>query len=77
MTRSVPVTHTIPTIQNHALRHHFDIEPRIQEASFEERSMELDAETDGPYKPFGDDADSLAEGPVWVYVLERKWAIEI
>ncbi|KAF9444765.1 hypothetical protein P691DRAFT_307224 [Macrolepiota fuliginosa MF-IS2] len=82
MARSVPVTRTVAIIKNHALRHRFDIEPRIQEASFEivkERQMEFDVETDPDalYELFGDDADSLAEGPVWVYVLERKRAVEV
>ena len=35
MTRSAPVTRTVAIIKNHALQHRFDIEPRIQEASFE------------------------------------------
>lgn len=37
MARSVPVTRTVAIIKNHALQHRFDIEPRIQEASFEVR----------------------------------------
>ncbi|KAJ3572169.1 hypothetical protein NP233_g3259 [Leucocoprinus birnbaumii] len=82
MSRSAPVTRTVAIIKNHALQHRFDIEPRIQEASFEivkERQMEFDVETDPDtlYDLFGDDADSLAEGPVWVYVLERKRAVEV
>lgn len=32
-----PVTRTVAIIKNHALQHRFDIEPRIQEASFEVR----------------------------------------
>lgn len=35
MSRQVPVTRTVAIIKNHALQHRFDIEPRIQEASFE------------------------------------------
>lgn len=72
---------TIAIIKNHALDHRFDIERKIQEASFEivkERQMEFDMETDPEfmYELFGDDADSFAEGPVWVYVLERRRAVE-
>ncbi|KAF7365205.1 hypothetical protein MVEN_00392100 [Mycena venus] len=60
----------------------FDIERRIQEASFEivkERQMEFDVESDPEtlYELFGEDADSLGEGPVWVYVLERRRAVEV
>ncbi|EKM84277.1 hypothetical protein AGABI1DRAFT_52146, partial [Agaricus bisporus var. burnettii JB137-S8] len=82
MPHPVPVTRTVAIIKHHALHHRFDIEPRIQGASFEivkERQMEFDVETDPDalYDLFGEDADSLAEGPVWVYVLERKRAVEV
>ncbi|KJA21178.1 hypothetical protein HYPSUDRAFT_165972 [Hypholoma sublateritium FD-334 SS-4] len=77
-----PITRTVAIIKTHALQHRFDIEKRIQEASFEivkERQMEFDTETDPDtlYELFGEDADSLAEGPVWVYVLERRRAVEV
>ncbi|KAF9077815.1 hypothetical protein BDP27DRAFT_1357205 [Rhodocollybia butyracea] len=76
------ITRTVAIIKNHALGHRFDIEPRIQEASFEivkERQMEFDVESDPDtlYELFGDDAESFAEGPVWVYVLERRRAVEV
>ncbi|PBK75071.1 hypothetical protein ARMSODRAFT_951138 [Armillaria solidipes] len=79
---TIPITRTVAIIKNHALSHRFDIEPRIQEAGFEivkERQMEFDVETDPEYlyELFGDDADSLGEGPVWVYVLERRRAVEV
>ncbi|KAL9716647.1 hypothetical protein Ac2012v2_001098 [Leucoagaricus gongylophorus] len=82
MTRSAPVTRTVAIIKNHALQHRFDIEPRIQEASFEivkERQVEFDVETDPDalHDLFGEDAGSLGEGPVWVYVLERRRAVEV
>ncbi|KAJ7134627.1 hypothetical protein C8R44DRAFT_771023 [Mycena epipterygia] len=75
-------TRTVAIIKNHALGHRFDIERRIQEASFEivkERQMEFDVETDPEtlYELFGEDAESLGEGPVWVYVLERRRAVEV
>ncbi|KAJ7212103.1 hypothetical protein GGX14DRAFT_519626 [Mycena pura] len=75
-------TRTVAMIKCHALPHRFDIERRIQEASFEivkERQMEFDVESDPDtlYELFGDDADSLGEGPVWVYVLERRRAVEV
>ncbi|KAJ6613273.1 hypothetical protein B0H10DRAFT_241807 [Mycena sp. CBHHK59/15] len=75
-------TRTVAIIKNHGLGHRFDIERRIQEASFEivkERQMEFDVETDPDtlYELFGEDADSLGEGPVWVYVLERRRAVEV
>ncbi|KAF8158148.1 hypothetical protein B0H34DRAFT_674617 [Crassisporium funariophilum] len=77
-----PVTRTVAIIKTHALDHRFEIERRIQEASFEivkERQMEFDTETDPDtlYELFGEDADSFAEGPVWVYVLERRRAVEV
>ncbi|KAJ6477436.1 hypothetical protein C8R47DRAFT_1075390 [Mycena vitilis] len=93
------VTRTVAIIKNHALGHRFDIERRIQEASFEvprsfvfriephplvtqivkERQMEFDVESDPEtlFELFGEDADSLGEGPVWVYVLERRRAVEV
>ncbi|PPQ65399.1 hypothetical protein CVT26_000024 [Gymnopilus dilepis] len=76
------ITRTVAIIKPHALAHRFDIERRIQEASFEivkERQMEFDVETDPDtlYELFGQDADALAEGPVWVYVLERRRAVEV
>ncbi|KAJ7250860.1 hypothetical protein B0H12DRAFT_1324180 [Mycena haematopus] len=76
------VTRTVAIIKHHALSHRFDIERRIQEASFEivkERQMEFDVESDPEtlYELFGEDADSLGEGPVWVYVLERRRAVEV
>ncbi|KAK2465328.1 hypothetical protein APHAL10511_002682 [Amanita phalloides] len=76
------VTRTVAIIKNHTIHHRFDIERRIQEASFEivkERQMEFDTETDPDtlYELFGDDAASFSEGPVWVYVLERRRAVEV
>ncbi|KAF8073700.1 hypothetical protein FPV67DRAFT_761219 [Lyophyllum atratum] len=77
-----PITRTVAIIKTHALARRFDIEPRIQEASFEivkERQMEFDTETDPDtlYELFGEDATSFSEGPVWVYVLERRRAVEV
>ncbi|KAF9013272.1 hypothetical protein BDQ17DRAFT_1321140 [Cyathus striatus] len=73
--KSIPVTRTVAIIKNHALQHRFDIEPRIQQANFEvprtlllivkERQMEFDVDTDP--EPC----------PVWVYVLERRRAVEV
>ncbi|RDB18005.1 Thioredoxin domain-containing protein 3 [Hypsizygus marmoreus] len=77
-----PITRTVAIIKTHALPHRFEIERRIQEASFEivkERQMEFDTETDPDtlYELFGEDATSFSEGPVWVYVLERRRAVEV
>ncbi|KAJ4482068.1 hypothetical protein J3R30DRAFT_2119657 [Lentinula aciculospora] len=75
------ITRTVAIIKNHALGHRFDIESRIQEASFEivkERQMEFDvSDPDTLYELFGEDAASFADGPVWVYVLERRRAVEV
>ncbi|KAH9841628.1 uncharacterized protein C8Q71DRAFT_700572 [Rhodofomes roseus] len=75
-------TRTVAIIKPHALPHRFDIEHRISEAGFEivkERQMEFDVETDPEtmYDLFGDDYECFAEGPVWVYVLERRRAVEV
>ncbi|KAF8476558.1 hypothetical protein DFH94DRAFT_694681 [Russula ochroleuca] len=79
---SSQATRTVAIIKPHAVDHRFEIEHRITEAKFEilkERQMEFDMETDPDalFELFGDDARSFAEGPVWVYVLERRRAIEV
>ncbi|THH19193.1 hypothetical protein EW146_g1921 [Bondarzewia mesenterica] len=75
-------TRTVAIIKPHALEHRFDIEHRITTAGFEivkERQMEFDVENDPDilFELFGEDASSFAEGPVWVYVLERHRAVEV
>jgi nucleoside diphosphate kinase len=75
-------TRTVAIIKPHALDHRFEIEHRITEAKFEivkERQMEFDVDTDPDtlLDLFGEDAHSFADGPVWVYVLERRRAIEV
>lgn len=75
-------TRTVAIIKPHALQSRFDIEPRISQAGFEivkERQMEFDVETDPEtlYELFGDDAECFADGPVWVYVLERPRAVQV
>ncbi|THH31480.1 hypothetical protein EUX98_g2703 [Antrodiella citrinella] len=44
-----------------------------------ERQVEFDVETDPEtlFELFGADYESFAEGPVWVYVLERRRAVEV
>lgn len=79
---SPKTTRTVAIIKPHALQHRFDIEHRISEAGFEiakERQMEIDTETDPEtlLELFGEDYVSFAEGPVWVYVLERRRAVEV
>jgi len=75
-------TRTVAIIKPHALDHRFEIEHRITEAKFEivkERQMEFDVDSDPDtlLDLFGEDAHSFADGPVWVYVLERRRAIEV
>ncbi|KAI0300198.1 hypothetical protein BC826DRAFT_991885 [Russula brevipes] len=75
-------TRTVAVIKPHAVDHRFEIEHRITAAKFEivkERQMEFDMDTDPDalFELFGDDARCFAEGPVWVYVLERRRAIEV
>ncbi|KAH9922832.1 uncharacterized protein BXZ73DRAFT_91547 [Epithele typhae] len=75
-------TRTVAIIKHHALASRFEIEQRLSEAGFEivkERQMEFDVETDPDtlFELFGPDFESFAEGPVWVYVLERRRAVEV
>ncbi|KAI0712108.1 hypothetical protein C8Q76DRAFT_796993 [Earliella scabrosa] len=77
-----PTSRTVAIIKNHALNHRFEIELRISDAGFEivkERQMEFDIDTDPDtlFELFGPDYESFAEGPVWVYVLERRRAVEV
>ncbi|KAI5122820.1 hypothetical protein M0805_000162 [Coniferiporia weirii] len=76
------ITRTVGIIKNHALKHRMTIERRIEEASFEivkERQMEFDENSDREFlhELFGSDTPSLFEGPVWVYILERRRAVEV
>ncbi|KAH0832325.1 hypothetical protein J3R83DRAFT_13338 [Lanmaoa asiatica] len=76
------LTRTVAIIKTHALEQRLEIEPRILEANFEivkERQMEFDTETDPETfdELFGDDARFLGDGPVWVYVLERRRAVPV
>ncbi|TFK89551.1 hypothetical protein K466DRAFT_574759 [Polyporus arcularius HHB13444] len=77
-----PTTRTVAIIKNHALNHRFEIERSISDAGFEivkERQMEFDVDTDPDtlFELFGPDYECFAEGPVWVYVLERRRAVEV
>ncbi|KIJ54419.1 hypothetical protein M422DRAFT_775529, partial [Sphaerobolus stellatus SS14] len=74
-------TRTVAIIKPHALPHRLDIERRITEAGFEiakERQM-MFRENDGDVEDlFGvNNASALGEGPCWVYVLERRRAVEV
>ncbi|KAF9233301.1 hypothetical protein BU15DRAFT_90408 [Melanogaster broomeanus] len=76
------LTRTVAFIKTHALDQRLEIEPRILQANFEivkERQMEFDTESDPEtfYELFGEDAPFLGEGPVWVYVLERRRAVQV
>jgi nucleoside diphosphate kinase len=79
---SAKVTRTVAIIKTNALEQRLDIEHRLLEANFEivkERQMEFDTETDPDtfFELFGDDARFLDDGPVWVYVLERRRAVQV
>lgn len=79
---SAKLTRTVAIIKTHALEQRLDIEHRLLEANFEivkERQMEFDTETDPDtfFELFGDDARFLDDGPVWVYVLERRRAVQV
>ncbi|KAL5524642.1 hypothetical protein ACEPAF_9782 [Sanghuangporus sanghuang] len=76
------VTRTVAIIKNHALARRMEIEERIQKAGFEivkERQMEFAQNSDQEFlrELFGKDVPSLFQGPVWVYVLERRRAVEL
>ncbi|KIJ14991.1 hypothetical protein PAXINDRAFT_169388 [Paxillus involutus ATCC 200175] len=76
------LTRTVAIIKTQALHQRLEIEPRILEANFEivkERQMEFDPESDPEtfYELFGDDARFLGDGPVWLYVLERRRAVQV
>ncbi|KAG6379319.1 hypothetical protein JVT61DRAFT_11776 [Boletus reticuloceps] len=76
------LTRTVAIIKTRALNQRLEIEPRILEANFEivkERQMEFDTETEPEtfYELFGDDTRFLGQGPVWVYVLERRRAVSV
>ncbi|KAF8580105.1 nucleoside diphosphate kinase, partial [Ramaria rubella] len=74
-------TRTLAIIKPHALPHRLDIERRITEAGFEiakERQMMFRERDRDVEELFGvNNAVSLAEGPCWVYVLERRRAVEV
>ncbi|EIW81425.1 hypothetical protein CONPUDRAFT_137382 [Coniophora puteana RWD-64-598 SS2] len=77
-----PPTRTVAIIKNHALDRRLDIEHRILESKFEivkERQMEFDTDSDPEtmFEIFGEDAQFLGDGPVWVYVLERRRAVQV
>ncbi|OAX38143.1 hypothetical protein K503DRAFT_800681 [Rhizopogon vinicolor AM-OR11-026] len=79
---SAKLTRTVAIIKTDALEQRLDIEHRLLEANFEilkERQMEFDTETDPDtfFELFGDDARFLGEGPVWVYVLERRRSVQV
>lgn len=79
---SAKLTRTVAIIKTNALEQRLDIEHRLLEANFEivkERQMEFDTETDPDtfLELFGDDARFLDDGPVWVYVLERRRAVQV
>ncbi|KAL5482752.1 hypothetical protein ACEPAI_9346 [Sanghuangporus weigelae] len=76
------LTRTVAIIKHHALIHRIEIEERIQKAGFEivkERPMEFAQNSDQEFlrELFGKDMPSLFQGPVWVYVLERRRAVEL
>ncbi|KAG1844667.1 hypothetical protein DFJ58DRAFT_843989 [Suillus subalutaceus] len=79
---SAKLTRTVAIIKTNALEQRLDIEHRLLEANFEivkERQMEFDTETDPDtfFELFGDDARFLDDGPVWVYILERRRAVQV
>lgn len=79
---SAKLTRTVAIIKTSALEQRLDIEHRLLEANFEivkERQMEFDTETnpDTFFELFGDDARFLDDGPVWVYILERRRAVQV
>ncbi|GJE98310.1 hypothetical protein PsYK624_145370 [Phanerochaete sordida] len=75
-------TRTVAIIKNHALEYRLEIESRMSEAGFEivkERQMEFEIESDPDtmFDLFGEDYICFAEGPVRIYVLERRRAVQV
>ncbi|KAG8909941.1 hypothetical protein FRC01_006634 [Tulasnella sp. 417] len=74
------LSRTLAIIKGHAIRARFEIESRIAAAGFEiikERQMGFHADDSGVHGLFGDAAPSLSGEPVWIYVLERRRAVEV
>ncbi|EJT98730.1 hypothetical protein DACRYDRAFT_96458 [Dacryopinax primogenitus] len=74
------VTRTVAILKPSAVKHRLTIEPRLIEAGFEivkERQVEFQPDDVALEALFGRDGPSLADGPVWVYVLERRRAVEV
>ncbi|KAG1717660.1 uncharacterized protein EDB91DRAFT_1090761 [Suillus paluster] len=78
---SAKLTRTVAIIKTNALEQRLDIEHPSSGGKFrvKERQMEFDTETDPDtfFELFGDDARFLDDGPVWVYVLERRRAVQV
>lgn len=74
-------TRTVAIIKPHALPYRLDIERHITESGFEiakERQMMFREDDRDVEVLFGvSNAKSLAERPCWVYVLERRRAVEV
>ncbi|KAG8944068.1 hypothetical protein FRC04_002208 [Tulasnella sp. 424] len=74
------LSRTLAIIKAHAIKHRFEIEARIAAAGFEiikERQMGFHADDSGVHSLFGNDAPSLSGEPIWIYVLERRRAVEV
>ncbi|KAG9045748.1 hypothetical protein FS837_005705 [Tulasnella sp. UAMH 9824] len=80
------LSRTLAIIKAHAIKDRFEIESRIAAAGFEiikERQMGFHADDSGVHGLFGDAAPSLSGSlaivrePVWIYVLERRRAVEV
>ncbi|KAG8906632.1 hypothetical protein FRB99_006420 [Tulasnella sp. 403] len=74
------LSRTLAIIKTHAIKNRFDIELRISSTGFEiikERQMAFHAEDSSVRELFGDAASSLCGEPVWIYVLERRRAVEV
>ncbi|KAG8966943.1 hypothetical protein FRC03_011014 [Tulasnella sp. 419] len=75
-----PTTRTLAIIKNHALPHRFEIESRITSSAFEvvkERQMKFHPDDPNVAGLFDHEGHSLCGAPVWVYVLERRKAVEV
>lgn len=74
------LSRTLAIIKAHAIKDRFEIESRIAAAGFEiikERQMGFHADDSGVHSLFGDAASSLSGEPIWIYVLERRRAVEV
>ncbi|KAF9519614.1 hypothetical protein BS47DRAFT_1071918 [Hydnum rufescens UP504] len=75
---SIPCSRTFAIIKPNFLHHRLNIESLLSEAGFEiikERQIAFHPSDESLVHIFGEEAHTLTEGAVWVYVLEKENAV--